>query len=73
MITTGRLENWMVDPLFKDHPETILWGHVFDDVRKRFVDGEWIHTSGTANRDFKEGDIVQTRNSVYILGRKGMV
>jgi hypothetical protein len=66
---TGRLENWV--PQFN-----ILWGHVHDDVRKRFEDGTWIHTSSIFNvnlKDLKEGDVVQTLNSSYLLGKRGKI
>lgn len=65
---TGRLEYWLPDD------RGIIWGNLFDDVRKRWHDGQWIHTSlitSHPNHDFKEGDIVTTLNSKYLLGKKG--
>jgi hypothetical protein len=68
---TGRLENWIYDPLWN-----VVWGNVYDDARKRFRDGEWIHTSdipvtrvGRTGDVLKEGDIIKTLNSKYLLGK----
>lgn len=62
---TGRLENWHWDMYFK-----IIWGNIYDDINKRFVDGTWIHTSDIeGQKECKEGDIVKTRNSSYLLGK----
>lgn len=68
MEVTGRLENWEVDPRFCEEDETIIWGYIYDDSRGRWPEGTWIHTSGTANCGFMEGDVIETRNSVYLLG-----
>lgn len=62
---TGRLENWVYDPIWR-----VFWGHLYDDVHKRWSDGTWIHTSHCPKPDAKEGDIVTTLNSRYLLGEK---
>ena len=62
---TGRLENWYVD---LRGSTMIIWGQLYDDVRKRWRDGEYVHTSSAEIKEVKEGDIVHTRNSVYLLG-----
>lgn len=62
---TGRLEGWHKDPVFN-----IIWGHIFDDVRGRFVNGTLIHTSSLNSKPpFKEGSVVKTLNSKYLLGK----
>lgn len=64
---TGRLEKWYVNT----HPTNgtmHICGLLFDDVRKRWRNGEYIFTSYFPIRDVKEGDIVKTKNSVYLLG-----
>jgi len=63
---TGRLEGWIYDADYN-----VLWGFIYDDTRKRFRDGEYIHTSGIPRGkriEFKEGMIVDTLNSSYLLG-----
>ena len=65
---TGRLENWWYDSL--NH---VFWGNIYEDVRGRWHDGQHIHTSMCHNPDAKEGDIIKTRNSRYLLGKKGDV
>ena len=64
---TGRLENWSLDPSFN-----MMWGHIYGDIHKRFYDGAFIHTSSLKHpvkTEHKEGDIIQTRNSTYLLGK----
>jgi hypothetical protein len=64
---TGRLENWSLH-----HCLSILWGHLYDDVRCRWRHGEHIHTShieGLRDMDLQEGMVITTRNSTYLLGK----
>jgi len=65
---TGTLRNWYVEMV--NETEGIVWGHVFGDSRRRFRDGTFIHTSGVivANHALIEGEVIQTRNSRYLLG-----
>jgi len=68
-MATGRLEAWEVMQF--SHEEYIIWGSVYEDEEGRFKDGEYIHTSTVSIKDFpspKEGDVVTTRNSTYLLG-----
>lgn len=58
---TGRLENWRWSPL-----EHVYWGNIYDDIRGRFFDGQYIHTSYVI---CAEGDIAHTLNSTYKLGK----
>ena len=66
---TGVLENWAVDQ--STSKEFVIWGHIYGDTNGRFKDGTMVHTSGIKNRKCEEGDVVKTRNSTYLLGKKG--
>ena len=68
MEVTGILEDWRRVQVSKK--EFVIWGHVYEDIHGRFRNGAFIHTSGIKNRAVKEGDIVQTRNSTYLLGKE---
>lgn len=62
---TGRLENWFPFGY-------AIAGTIHGDVHGRFADGKTIRTStieGDVSK-LKEGDIVKTRNSSYLLGKK---
>lgn len=64
---TGRLENWIWD-----NEHSVLWGFIYDDERKRFRDGTWIHTSiidSLDPKDLRSGAVVKTLNSLYLLGK----
>ena len=66
----GVIENWV--PYFGVAIEGLIYG----DTKGRFYDGQLIHTSYVLLKaeDFlklKEGDIIETRNSTYKLGKKG--
>ncbi len=72
-IITGRLENWTYDLVWK-----VLLGDIYEDTKGRFQDGLWIHTSVLKHtkeeiKAFKEGDVVTTKYSTYLLGKKGAV
>jgi len=64
---TGLLENWYVVRVSED--EFIIQGEIWGDIKGRFPNGTFIHTSGILNRDVAEGCVVETRNSVYKLGK----
>ena len=67
MDITGRLENWVLDASFN-----MMWGEIYDDVHNRWWNGAHIHTSTLKHpikTEHKEGDIIQTRNSTYLLGK----
>jgi len=67
---TGTLKDWVYDKFCN-----CVWGYIEGDVRDRFTDGTWIHTSDIPStrqtRSFtaKEGDLIYTRNSIYRLGK----
>ena len=65
---TGRLEHWSRHQT--TNKEFIIYGHLYDDVHKRWENGYYIHTSGILNRKLAEGDIVNTKNSTYLLGKR---
>ncbi|MGL1886294.1 MAG: hypothetical protein OCD76_07245 [Reichenbachiella sp.] len=67
---TGRLEDWYRSQPASYEDEFMIWGDCYDDIHKRFPDGMVIHTSGIKNREVKEGDVVKTRNSTYLLGKE---
>jgi len=64
-VPTGRLEGWL-------YMNGVIWGQIYDDKLKRFRDGTEIHTSTVASpaKDRKEGKIIRTRNSAYLLSKK---
>ena len=67
---TGRLIDWEYDGV--NH---VVWGHLVEDTRKRFRDGAKIHTSNLSMsrkdaKELKNGDIVKTRNSLYLLSER---
>lgn len=64
---TARLELWYKEPTVADM--VIIFGRIFDDSEGRFNDGDYIYTSDFKDRELKEGDVVQTRNSRYLLGK----
>lgn len=67
MNVTGRLEGW-----YWDSYHGIIWGYLYDDIRERWWDGARIHTSLITSHklgEAKEGDIVTTLNSTYLLGK----
>lgn len=68
---TAILDDWIVDPFGR----SVIWGRVRDDKAGRFRDGTDIRTSridldAVGFRALKEGDIVKTLNSSYLLGKK---
>jgi hypothetical protein len=66
---TGRLENWGLTDDKKN-----LFGNIFEDAKERFTDGQYIKTTPQFGNmdldDLKEGDLVVTKSSVYLLGKK---
>jgi len=68
VVLTGRLENWYVDVFGQD----VIWGEIHDDIRGRWRDGHYVHTSsipGLDKLELKEGAVIHTLNSVYLLGK----
>lgn len=68
MKVTGTLEHWWHEPAYFN----VMWGQVYGDIHGRFVDGTLIHTSTlkhSSKQIHKEGDIIATMNSFYLLGK----
>lgn len=68
---TGTLEGWFVDSTtFKGY--NVLRGHLINDIRKRWYEGCVIRTSAVQTKleDIKEGAIIETENSLYLLGKE---
>ena len=70
MSVTARLENWTVD-----NKSGCLIGDIYDDELKRWTDGQKIKTSKLAPMSVqpssaKEGAVMHTLNSSYLLGKK---
>lgn len=68
---TGTLENWYVEDTLGN--EYLLHGYLYGGLRNRWENGSPVRTSGVSEdkhpmADLKEGDIVETRNSTYLLG-----
>ena len=64
---TARLENWHA------YFGQTLAGEIYDDVRNRWEDGTFIHTSYIEDNEYnkaEEGVVIHTMNSVYLLGKK---
>jgi len=64
-VPTGRLEGWL-------YQNGVIWARIYDDKLKRFFDGTEISTSPVVSpaKDRKEGKVIQTRGSTYLLGKK---
>lgn len=60
---TNLLKNWTIRC---DFGIVRITGQIFNDIKKRFVDGTPITTSQVLKIDFVNG-IVETRNSIYYL------
>ncbi len=59
---TARIENWAL-------ANGMVFGEIYEDSRKRWPDGQEIRTSMVDEGEtVKEGHIVKTRNSSYLLG-----
>jgi len=65
---TAILENWY--PIQSTSKEMLIVGECYADSLRRFPDGTLIETSAIKNRSLSEGDLVQTRNNIYKLGKK---
>jgi len=69
-MATARLENWLMD-----NKSGCLVGDIYDDELKRWSDGQKIKTSrlqpmSVQAYTVKEGAVVLTQNSSYLLGKK---
>jgi hypothetical protein len=61
------LKEW--SPL-RSGDSTILRGAIYGDEAGRFRDGEAIRTSAVLDGSLSEGNIIQTRNTRYLLGKR---
>lgn len=60
---TNYIKNWRIE---KVRGSVIIFGEIYNDIKKRFADGTKIHTSKILKADFISG-LVETLNSVYHL------
>ncbi len=72
---TGRLENWYLqieDGYRREDGLHRIVGECYDDAKGRFPDGLKIWTSLITNTDvdYKEGAIIDTLYSTYLLGKE---
>lgn len=61
------LEDW--NPL-RPGDSTVIIGKIKGDEKGRYEDGEFIRTSAVIDGSFEEGNIIKTRNSTYLLGKR---
>lgn len=67
----ARLENWFTQEITRYATEScVIFGYIFDDKKGRFKDDTWISTSFINKTEFKEGEVVETMNSRYLLGKR---
>ena len=64
MEVTGTLEDWTIIPIDVEG-HILLAGHIYGDIKSRFVDGTAVLTSRIM---LYEGGIAFTKNSAYKLG-----
>lgn len=62
-MTTNYIKDWKI---VKHYNSVIIFGKIYNDIKKRFPDGTEIHTSKILKADFVSG-VVETLNSVYHL------
>lgn len=60
------LREWEIT---REDDYVIVRGYIYNDIKKRFEDGTYIHTSMVLKADFVSG-IIETRNSVYHLEKE---
>lgn len=61
------LEDWSV---MRSGDFTILRGAIKGDDKERFKDGDYIRTSAVLDGWLTEGNIIKTRNTRYLLGKR---
>lgn len=67
---TATLENWRAYSFSEDITQVV--GDIHGDTEQRWPDGTVIRTSKVVSGEFKEGEIIKTLNSTYLLGNKGV-
>ena len=65
---TNLLKDWVIQRT--NNGSVIIYGIIYNDIKKRFPDGTEIQTSKVLKADFVNG-VIETRNSVYHLELKG--
>jgi len=66
---TATLEDWNALQLGGEDG-VIIYGRIYNDTKNRFEDGKMICTSLILAQTCKEGVIVTTENSTYLLGKE---
>lgn len=67
-VVIGTLDGWATQQVSKK--EVVFWGYLDHDALGRFRPGAYIHTSGVRLKGTpKEGDVIETRNNRYKLGK----
>lgn len=61
------LKNWEIIRHWDGN--IVICGEIYNDTKKRFVDGSCIRTSRVESIDFVSG-IVKTKNSIYNLEKR---
>lgn len=67
MIHDARLENWKWST---SRHGIFLVGAIFDDRKNRFRDGTRVRTSLVTRGKCREGEVVETMNTRYLLGKE---
>jgi len=61
----GRLENWQLNIM-----NNTIYGEIYADPDKRWKEGKFIKTSLVMQGKLRVGELIQTKNSVYLLGEE---
>jgi len=65
-IVTAELRNWR-----DDQRNGVFWGNIYSDMKGRFGDGRYIHTSRVLNvTELHNCYLVVTKYSVYVCYKK---
>ena len=64
MEETNILKNWTISVVGEN--DVRIYGTIYNDIKGRFPDGTYIHTSQVLKINFVTG-VVETKNSVYHL------
>ena len=62
------LKNWYITQ--RSDKAVVIVGDIYNDIKRRFVNGTTIQTSRVLYADFENG-IVTTKNSIYYLELRG--
>jgi hypothetical protein len=65
---TGTLKNWVKSGTDEVY---IYWGNLYNDIKNRWADGQYIHTSMVVDEeDHPDFILVHTLNSTYLLRKE---